>query len=256
MGIMAIRRAQKPDIEKLARATGGRIVPLVEEIRPEDLGHAEHIHVRDMERENWLFVEGCKDAKSVTLLLRGSSSNSVEAAGRAVRSALYSLERVARNPAVFPGGGALEAELAHRIRGWAVSLHGRKQLAALKYAEALESIPLTLAESCGLNLLDSMLEIRSAHARGVTWFGVDVKNRRLADMQGSGVLDIIDVKSQVMKAATDVAMTMIRVDDVFTQPKWTPPRKPPGPAAHRITPEVRAPGFHYGEARQFIPETW
>ena len=125
-----------------------------------------------------------------------------------------------------------------------------------RYAEALESIPLTLAESCGLNLLDSILEIRSAHARGVTWFGVDVENRRLADMQGKGVLDIIDIKSQVMKAAMDVVMTMIRVDDVFTQPRWTPPRKPPGPVAHRITPEVRVPGFHYGEARQFLPETW
>jgi archaeal chaperonin len=149
MGIMAIRRAQVPDIEKLARATGGRIVPEIETITSEDLGYAKHIHVRTLEQENWLFVEGCKAPKAVTLLIRGSSSSAVETAGIAVRTALFSLERETRDPAVFPGGGSLEAELAHRIRKWALSLHDRRQLVVLKYAEALESIPLTLAESCG-----------------------------------------------------------------------------------------------------------
>jgi chaperonin GroEL (HSP60 family) len=256
MGIMAIRRAMPVDIERLARATGGRIIPEIEAITPQDIGYAEHISVRNLEGDNWLFVEGCKDPKAVTMLIRGSSSNAVEAAGSAVRCALYSIERAARDPAVFPGGGALEAELARRLKRWAYTLHGKEQLAALKYAEALESIPTMLAESCGLNPLDALLEMRRAHASGSAWFGVDVENRQLAEMQDRGVIDIITVKSQVVKTATEVAMLMIRVDGVFTKPKWKPPGKALEMPAHRASPNQRVPGFHYGEARQFLPETW
>ena len=150
----------------------------------------------------------------------------------------------------------MEAELSYRIRKWALTLTGRQQLAVEKFADALEVIPWTLAESCGLNPRDSMLEIRSEHAKGKKWFGVDVRNRRLADMQNKGIYDIFAVKSRVLDTATEVAALTLRIDTVLTRPKWNPPRIPEGPAAHRVTPVQRVPGFEYGEAKQFLPETW
>jgi archaeal chaperonin len=255
-GILAIRRATKVDMNNLARAIGGRVVDDIDTISEDDLGYSDRISVRMMEGDNWLFIEGCRNPKAVTILLRGSSSNVVEGAGRAVRSALLSLDRATRNPEVFPGGGSLESELARQIGTWSLSLTGREQLAARKYAEALESTPRTLSETSGLNSLDALLALRSAHANGVKWFGVDVIGRRLADMKDSRVIDVKAVKLQVIRSASEVARTLIRIDGVFTKPKWNPPKRKEGPAAHRVTPPTRVPGFDYGEAKQFIPETW
>ncbi len=255
-GILAIRRATSVDMKNLARAIGGRVVADIDTITEDDIGYAKKISVRMMEGDNWLFVEGCKNPKAVTILLRGSSSNVVEGAGRAIRSALLSIDRVTRKPSVFPGGGSLEAELSRQIATWSLSLPGREQLAARKYAEALESIPRTLAETSGLNTLDALLELRSAHANGMRWFGVDVRGRKLADMTKSRVVDVKAVKLQVIQSASEVARTLIRIDSVFTKPKWNPPRPKEGPAAHRVTAPARVPGFDYGEAKRFIPETW
>jgi chaperonin GroEL (HSP60 family) len=107
-----------------------------------------------------------------------------------------------------------------------------------------------------LNALDALIALRSAHANGAKWFGVDVIERKLADMKDSHVIDVKAVKLQVIQSASEVAETLIRIDGVFTKPKWNPPKRKAGPAAHRVTPSARVPGFDYGEAKKFIPETW
>ncbi len=258
LGILAIRRALDADIKRLAKATGGNIIAETVNITKDDLGYAEHIYVKNLEGDNWIFFEGCKDPKAVSILIRGSSQNVVETAGLAVKSAINSIDRAAREKAVFPGGGALEAELAHRLKAWARTLHGKRQLAATRYAEALESIPTMLAQSCGLKPLDSMIKIRAEHANGSRWFGVDSAGLQLADMQGSGVLDVYAVKAQVLKTATEVANTVIRVDGIFSRPKYIPKRKKhPGPGGQRMTAEMRDPDYHPpAEVRRFMKETW
>lgn len=256
MGILAVRRALEADINRLAKATGGKIIPECVSITEKDLGYAGHIYVQNLEGDNWMFFEDCKDPKAVSLLIRGTTQNNVEEAGVAVKSAINSIDRAVRNPAVFPGGGAVEAELAQQLKEWARTLHGKQQLAAMRYAEALESIPTMLAKSAGLNPLDALIKIRNAHATGSPYFGVDVKNLRLADMDGSGVVDAFEVKAQMIKTATEVANTMIEVDGVFSRPKFIPKReKHPGPGGQRVTAPMRDPDYRPpAEVRKFMPE--
>ena len=159
---------------------------------------------------------------------------------------------------VYPGGGALEAELAYRLKAWAKTLHGKQQLAAMRYAEALESIPTMLAQSSGLKPLDSMIKIRSEHTRGHPTFGVDVVKMKLADMQDSGVVDVLAVKSQILKTATETVVTMVKVDGVFSRPKFVPTKKKhPGPGGQRMLAPIYDENYHPpAEVRRFMPRTW
>ncbi len=258
MGIMAIRKAIESDHKRLAKACGGKILAECANITREDLGYAGHIFVKNLEGDNWIFFEGCKDPKALSFLIRGSSSNVVEAVGSAIKSAINCIDRATRDGMVYPGGGALEAEVALRLKDWARTLYGKQQLAATRYAEALESIPTMLAKSAGLKPLDSMIKVRSEHARGRSSYGVDVIRMKLADMKNSGVVDVLAVKSQILKTATETAITMIKVDGVFSQPKFIPTRKKhPGPGGQRVTAPMHDPDYHPpAEVRKFMPETW
>ena len=254
LGILAIRRALDKDINRLAKATGANIIPECINITKDDLGYAGHIYVKNLQGDNWIFFDECKDPKAVSLLIRGSSQNTIEEAGSAIKSALLAVDRATRTPRVFPGGGALEAEIAQRLKNWAPTLHGKQQLAAMRYAEALESIPTMLAKSAGLNPLDALLKIRNAHATGSPWYGVDSKNRKLIDMEDSGVLDVFEVKEQMFKTATEVANTMIQVDGVYKKPKFVPTKRPAGPPERRVTKTVVDENYRPpAEVRKFMP---
>ncbi len=258
LGIMAIRKANEHDHRRLAKACGGKILAECANITKDDLGYAGHIFVKNLEGDNWIFFEQCRDPKAVSFLIRGSTSNVVEAAGSAIKSAVNCIDRATRDGMVYPGGGALEAELAFRLKAWARTLHGKQQLAAMRYAEALESIPTMLAQTSGLKPLDSMIKIRSEHANGNPSFGVNVVKMKLADMQDSGVLDVLSVKSQILKTATETAVTMVKVDGVFSRPKFVPKKKKhPGPGGQRMTAEMPDPNYHPpAEVRRFMPKTW
>jgi thermosome subunit len=218
-GILAVRRVKMSDMEKLAKATGGRVVTTLDELTPNDLGYAELVEERKIEEDKWVFVEGCRDPKAVTILVRGGSQRIVDEAERSVHDALMVVKDVVENPAIVAGGGAPEAEVAHQLRGWAKTLSGREQLAVLAYADALERIPLTLAENAGMNPLDAKTELAKAHGEGRKWAGVDPFDGKVVDMDAKNVYEPLSVKLQVVKAATEAASMILRIDDIIAASK-------------------------------------
>jgi thermosome len=229
-GILAIRRASEAEIKILSRATGGRIVADIEDLKPEDLGFARLVEERRVETDMWLFIEGCKNPKAASILIKGHSLHIIDEVDRAVHDAIMVVKDSMDKPSVVAGGGAPEQEVASKIRSWAMTVRGRKQLAALKFAEALESIPIALANTAGMNLVDSLVELRSAHSDGKRWYGIDAIAGRVDDMYKNNVIEPTIVKQQVIKTAVETAISILRIDGIISSPKkvqqkstsWTP----------------------------------
>ncbi|MEM3060896.1 MAG: thermosome subunit beta [Candidatus Bathyarchaeia archaeon] len=230
-GIMAVRRAREKDLEKLAKATGGRMVTDLKDLSEKDLGYAKLVEERKLGEDKWTFIEGCKDPKAVTILIRGGSEKVVEEAERSLHDALCVVKDVVQDARIVSGGGAVEAEIALRLRRWAESLSGKEQLAALAYAEALETIPTTLAENAGLDPIDMIVELRARHEKGEISAGIDVFRGKVESMDKLDVLEPYAVKEQTIKSATEAAMMILRIDDVIAAGKMKeglpkPPEKP------------------------------
>jgi len=214
-GILAVRRVKKSDMEKLARATGGKIVTHVDDISPEVLGYAELVEERKVADEKMVFVEGCPNPKAVSILVRGGAEHIVDEAERAVHDALSVARNVIREPKIVAGGGAVEIELSLRLRDFARKLPSKEQLAVMKYAEALEVIPTILAQTAGMEPVDVLAELRKRHAAGEKWVGVDVLNAKIEDMLKLNVIEPALVKKQVIKSATEAAIMILRIDDII-----------------------------------------
>jgi archaeal chaperonin len=225
-GILAVRRAKESDMTKLAKATGARVANSFEDLTSKDLGNAELVEERKVEQDKWVFVEGCKNPKAVTILIRGGTQRIVDEAERSVHDALMVTKDVIEKPAIVAGGGAPEEETASQILKWTEKLTGREQLAAQKFAEALETIPVALATNAGLDPIDTMTELRAKHAEGGTWFGVEAKEGKVKDMYKEQVLEPLSVKEQIVKSATGAACMILRIDDVIASGKS---KGPPGP---------------------------
>ncbi len=225
--ILTVRRAKESDITKLARATGARIITNIDDLSERDLGYAEVVEERKLEEDRWVFVEGCKDPKAVTILVRGGSQRVVDEAERSLHDAIMVTKDVLERPAIVAGGGAPEAEMSFRLRDYAHKLAGREQLAVLKFADALEVIPLTLAENAGMDPIDAQVELRTKHGQGKTWFGVNVRTNKVSDML-EDVIEPAAVKEEVIKAATEASCMILRVDDVLASAKGAPLQAPPG----------------------------
>ena len=223
-GILAVRRVKKSDMEKLSRATGARIVTNLDDLKPEDLGYAELVEERKIGEDKMVFVEGCKDPKSVAILIRGGLERMVDEAERAIHDALCVLADIVEVPKVVGGGGSIEVELAKRLRDYAPELGGREQMAVEAFADALEIIPKTLAENAGLDPIDVMVALRHAHTEaGKETWGVDVfetdPKKAVKDMFELGVIEPVKVKEHAVKAATEVACMIMRIDDVIAAGK-------------------------------------
>ncbi|MEN3000058.1 MAG: thermosome subunit alpha [Acidilobaceae archaeon] len=215
-GIMAVRRVKRSDIEKLARATGAKIVTSLRELKEEYLGYAELVEERKIGEDRMVFVEGAKNPRSITILLRGANDMLLDEAERNIKDALHSLRNILREPKILSGGGAAEVELAEQLRGFARSVGGKEQLAIEAYADALESIAMILAESAGLDPLDSLLQLRSYHAKGMVNAGINVLGGKLAEnMLELGIFEPVLVKKQVVKSATEAATSLLKIDDVI-----------------------------------------
>ncbi len=227
-GILSVKRVKESDMTKLAKATGARIVTNLDSLSKKDIGQAGLVEERTVETDKWTFVEECKNPKAVTILIRGGSQRVIDEAERSMHDAVMVAKDVLERPAVVAGGGAVEQELSSRLMSWSTSLHGREQLAAEKFAEALEAIPLALAVNAGFDPLDIQVELREKHGNGKTWFGVDVLGTGVQDMLMKNVLEPVSVKEQIIRSATECTCMLLRIDDVLSSGKKGPSMPPPG----------------------------
>src|SRR3989449_1331445 len=228
-GILAVRRVKQSDIEKLVKATGAKVVSSIDELKASDLGEAGLVEERKVADDKMVFVEGCKNPKAVTILVRGGSERLVDEAERSIHDALCVVRDVVRDPRIVGGGGAPEAEIAKQLRGFAQKQEGKEQLAVLAFANGLESVPVALAENAGLDPIDIMVQLRAAHEKGQTWYGVDVFEGKAADLKEKGVLEPHGVKMQVIKSASEAAGMILKIDDVIASAKS---KDSPGPPKH------------------------
>lgn len=217
--VLTVRRVKESDMTKLARATGARVINNLDDLSSKDLGSADLVEERKVETDKWVFVEGCKNPKAVTILIRGGSQRVVDEADRSVHDALMVTKDVLEKPFIVAGGGSPEAYVSNKLKEWIGTLTGREQLAAEKFAESLEVIPLTLAENAGMNLIDTMTDLRSKQAKGSKWAGIDARNSRIADMSKLDIVEPLSVKEQIIKSSTEVASMLLRIDDVIASSK-------------------------------------
>ncbi len=215
-GILAVRRVKRSDMEKLERATGGRIVSSVRDLTPEDLGEAELVEERRVGNDKMVFIEGCKNPKAVTILIRGANDMILDEVERSLKDALNVLRNVMREPKILPGGGAVEVELALKLRDFAAKIGGKEQLAIEAFAAALEEIPMILAETAGLDPLEALMKLRQLHSEGKVYAGIDVINGRIVeDITQINVVEPSIVKKNVIKSATEAATTILKIDDII-----------------------------------------
>ncbi|AFK50711.1 thermosome subunit [Thermogladius calderae 1633] len=219
-GILAVRRVKRSDLEKLERATGGRIVSNIDDLKPEDLGYAALVEERKIGEDKMVFVEGCKNPRSVSIVIRGGLERLVDEAERSMRDALSAVADVIRDGKIVAGGGAVEAELAKHIRRFATKVGGKEQLAVEAFAKALEGLVVTLVENAGLDPVDIIMKLRASHEREEgTWTGVDLNSGDLVNMMERGVIEPLSVIANAIKAGTEAATIILRIDDVIAASK-------------------------------------
>jgi chaperonin GroEL (HSP60 family) len=227
-GIIAVRRNKKSDMEKLAKATGGKIVTNLDSITSADLGYAALVEERKIGDDKMTFIEGCKHPKAVTILIRGGTQRLVDEAERSIHDALCVVKDVIEEPSIVAGGGAPELEVSRMLKKYAETLPGREQLAVRAFAEALEAVPTTLTENAGLDPIDVLSELRARHEKGETWAGIEVNNGKVQDMSKAGVYEPLAVKKQIIKSGTEASTMILKIDDVIAAGKSKAPPMPPG----------------------------
>ena len=228
-GILAVRRVKQSDIEKLVKATGARVVSNLDDLKSSDLGYAKLVEEKKVADDKMVFIEGCKNPKAVTILVRGGSERLVDEAERSLHDALCVVRDVIREPLVVAGGGAPEAEMARRLREYSQKLSGKEQLAVIAFADALETVPMALAENAGLEPIDIMVQLRAAHEKGEVWAGVDIDEGKVSNLEKKGILEPLSVKAQVIKSATEAAGMILKIDDVIAAAKSKEGKGPAGP---------------------------
>jgi chaperonin GroEL (HSP60 family) len=215
-------------MEKLAKATGGKIVTKLDSITPEDLGYAALVEERKIGDDKMTFIEGCKHPRAVTILIRGGTQRMTAEAERSLHDALCVIRDIIEDPKVVAGGSAPELEMSSTLRKYAETLPGREQLAVKTFAEALEAVAITLTENAGLDPIDVLSELRSRHEKGETWAGIEVLEGKIQDMLKIGVIEPITVKRQIIKSVTEAASMILKIDDVIAAGKMKAPPTPPG----------------------------
>ena len=227
-GILAVRRVKESDMTKLAKATGGRITTNLDDITEKDLGHADLVQQKKIETDKWVFIEGCKNPHSVTILIRGGSQRVVDEVDRSIHDSLMVVKDVIETPSIVTGGGSAEAYLAGQLNEYADSFDGREQLAIKQYAEALESIPLTIAENAGMDPIDTIISLRAKQNSGKKGAGINARESKIGDMNSLSILEPLVVKEQIIKSATETACMILRIDDVIAISGGPSSGGPPG----------------------------
>jgi len=228
-GIAAVKNVSSGDMEKLAKATGAKIVASVKDLTSSSLGEARMIEENKIGEDKLVYVRDAKNPQAVTVVLRGGTEHVVDEAERSLHDALCVVRDAIEDAKIVGGGGAPEAEVAKQLREYAVKVGGREQLAIEAFAEAMESVPLALAENAGLDPIDVMVDLRAKHEDANNrWYGVDVFSGQVKDTYALNVLEPARVKLQVIKSATEAASMILRIDDVVAA-KAGKEAGPPGP---------------------------
>lgn len=228
-GIYAARRVKRSDLEKLARATGGKIITNLKDLNNSDLGYAGLVEEQTIGDEQMTYVKECKNPKSVTLLVRGGTQHVVDEVERAVKDAIGDISASLKVGKVVGGAGAVEIALARELRKFATSLSGREQLAVNSFADAVEIIPRTLAENAGLDPIDMVTDMKAKHDKGMKWAGIDVFSGKIVDSWKAGVIEPLKTKTQAIKSASEVAELILRIDDVIAGSGSKEPKGPQMP---------------------------
>lgn len=232
-GVIAARRAKQSDIEKLAKATGAKVITDIRDMKSEDLGSASLVEEQKIGDDKKLFIRDCYNPKAVTILVRGGTEHIVDEVERSLNDSIKVVRVAVESGKVVAGGGSPEIETSLKIRQWAPTLGGREQLAAEAFADALESIPKYLAENAGLNTIDSLVELKRAHEEGEVTAGINIFEGGVQDMKGLGVLEPLTVKKQAISGAEEAATMILRIDDVVASKG----NETPGPGAGGPPPE-------------------
>ena len=225
-GIIAIRRAKKSDMEKLEKATGGKIVNAVNEITESDLGHAGLVEERKIAGDKMFFIEQCKNPRAVSIVISGGTEQVVDELERSLHDMLRVTGSIIEDGKAVAGGGAVESELALKIRGYSASVSGREQLAVEKFADAMEIIPRTLAENSGLDPIDKLVALKAAHESGEKNAGLNIYTGEIVDMRANNVIEPLRTKRQSVASAVEAAIMILRIDDVIASKKETAPAHP------------------------------
>ncbi|MBU3905292.1 MAG: TCP-1/cpn60 chaperonin family protein [Nanoarchaeota archaeon] len=227
-GIMVLRRVKKSDMEKLARATGGKIAMSLNDLSESDLGFAGLVEEKKVAGEEMIFIRECKDPKAVSILIRGGTEHVVEEVERAMQDAIRGISSALEIGKIVAGGGSPEEAVSKGLLKFAQSYSGREQLAIVAFAEAMEIIPRTLAENAGLDPIDMLVQLRSAHDEGKSTYGIDVYTGKIVDMLEKGVIEPLKIKTQAIKSAGEVAEMILRIDDIIAGGSSKQPQMPQG----------------------------
>jgi thermosome len=226
--VLVIKQAKESDMDKLAKATGGKVITNLDDLNREHLGHAELVEERKIGDDKMTFIEGCKNPRSVAILIRGATQRIVDEAERSIHDALCVVRNVVQQPKIVAGGGAPEEEIARTLRAYADTLSGREQLAVTRFADAIEIVPISIGANAGLDPIDTLSELKVQHGKGKIWAGVNPFSGKVEDMEKLQVLEPLAVKKQIIKSATEAATMVLRIDDVISGGKMKTPPMPPG----------------------------
>lgn len=224
-GVMAARRVKKSDMEALARATGAKIVTNVDELNTADSGYAKKVEEKKIADNKMIFVEDCRNPRAVSILIRGGTERITDETERSLHDALSVVKDVIVKPKILAGGGAPEIEVARRIRKFAGTVSGKESLAIKAFADAIETIPSTLAENAGMDPIDALSELQSRHEKGELWAGIDAEAGKVTDMKSQKVYEPMSIKTQMIKSASEAASMILKIDDVIASSKMRPPPK-------------------------------
>jgi thermosome len=241
-GILAVRRIKKSDMEKLGKATGGKVITNLDSMSSADLGYANLVEERKIGDDKMTFVEGCKHPRAVTILIRGGTTRIVDEAERSLHDALCVVRDLVHEPKIVAGGGAPELEMSRQLRKYAETLPGKEQLAVRAFSEALEVVPITLTENAGLDPIDMISDMRARHEKGDKWVGIEVNEGKVRDMSEAGVFEPLAVKKQIIKSATEASTMILKIDDVIAAGKTRGPPMPPGGGPPGMGPGGEYPG--------------
>ncbi|NLE06437.1 MAG: thermosome subunit, partial [Crenarchaeota archaeon] len=227
-GILAVRRTKKSDMEKLSKSTGASIISNLDSLTPKTLGYALLVEERKIAKDKMTFIEGAKNPKSVTILIRGSTPRMNAETERSIHDALCVVRDILQEPKIVAGGSAPELEMAKVLRKYSESLPGKEQLAVKAFADALDIITITLSENAGLDPINILSSLRTKHDKGESWAGIEVLSGKVQDMCKAGIFEPLSVKKQILKSAADAAMLILRIDDVIAAQKMKSPPMPEG----------------------------